>query len=272
LASTFKPSANQYETPCETLIPQADAKVTMADHSSGLPLEAYTKSVPPGFAVGQTHFPFRRYLERLRLWYRLTDLDASQIGPAVAGRLSGRPFNLAMSLRIDTLGPAGVLVGDAALAFPGQAQAIDPQTGLLLQPAIESGMQQIIRVLQHSYGADDQQVTVSTIDMFLDLRRGRSSLLEYLNEAEHLYNEANSIGGFVLNDVGRSHMLLKHAGLDASRRDHIMLVVGNDLGQFQAIKGHLERLAKSHAPNQVPGSGGYHTNDQESLFRLRLLG
>ncbi len=86
-------------------------------------------------------------------------------------------------------------------------------TGLFPQPAIESGMQQITRVLQHAYCADDQQVTVSTIDMALDLRSGKYSFLEYLNQAEHL---PNSIGRFVLNDVGRAHVLLKHTGLDES--------------------------------------------------------
>ena len=94
----------------------------MAD-SSGLPLETYSKSVPPGWAVGLTHFPFRRYLERLRLWYRLTDLDPSQVGPAVAGRLQGRVFNMALSLRIDNGGM--ILTGDSALAFAGTQAVYD---------------------------------------------------------------------------------------------------------------------------------------------------
>ena len=40
-------------------------------------------------------YPLKRYLDLLRLWYRLTDFDNNQVGPAVAGRLVGRPFTLA---------------------------------------------------------------------------------------------------------------------------------------------------------------------------------
>ena len=65
-----------------------------------MPLDQYNKGTPPGWRPGLAHHPFRRFLERLRLWYRMTDLGADQVGPAVAGRLQGRPFNVAMKLRI----------------------------------------------------------------------------------------------------------------------------------------------------------------------------
>ena len=64
------------------------------------------------------HYPFRRYMERLRLWYRQTELDVGTIGPAVAARLQGRPFNLAMSLAFQNRDGAQ-LRGDEALAFAG---------------------------------------------------------------------------------------------------------------------------------------------------------
>jgi hypothetical protein len=47
--------------------------------SSGLPLESYTKTTPPGWQTGHVHYPFIRYLERLRLWYRLTDVLPEQV-------------------------------------------------------------------------------------------------------------------------------------------------------------------------------------------------
>ena len=168
----------------------------MAEHT-GLPLDAYNRTTPPGWRPSLTHYPFRRYLDRLRLWYRMTDLEVVQIGPAVAGRLQGRPYNMALSLRFATR--AGVvIVGDEALAFAGEPAALDAM-GQIVAPAIESGIQQLIRLLARRYGADNQQTSTSTIDQFEDLRRGRLSLLEYLAEFEHLFVEANLLGGLELN-------------------------------------------------------------------------
>ena len=71
----------------------------MAIESIGLPLDVYTKATLPGWKPGIAHFLFRRYLERLKLWSHMTDLQAGQLGPAVAGRLQGRLFNLAMVMK-----------------------------------------------------------------------------------------------------------------------------------------------------------------------------
>ena len=105
---------------------------------TGMPLEVYTKMTPPGWRPGMAHYPFRRFMERLRLWYRMTDLDASQVGPAVAGRLQGKPFNVAIGMRF--VSDTGVeLVGDEALAYAGAPQVVDPITGALVQPAQATG-------------------------------------------------------------------------------------------------------------------------------------
>ena len=152
--------------------------------STGLPLDIYTKSTPPGWRPGLLHYPYRKFLEKLRLWYRLTDLDATQVGPAVAGRLQGRPYNMAMALRMNNR-VGTELSGDAALSYPGEPEQVDPSSGAVLQPAIESGLQRLIRTLARRYGADSQQTATGLIDIFVDLRRGRMSLLDYLNEFEH---------------------------------------------------------------------------------------
>ena len=110
----------------------------MAEHT-GLPLDAYNRTTPPGWRPALMHYPFRRYIERLRLWYRMTDLGIEQIGPAIAGRLQGRPYNMAMSLRI-TNRAGVVMVADEALAYPGEAVALDG-LGNVVAPAIESGAQ-----------------------------------------------------------------------------------------------------------------------------------
>ena len=80
------------------------------------------------------HYPFRRYMERLRLWYRQTELDVDAIGPAVAARLQGRPFNLAMSLSFQSR-DGRQLRGDEALAFPDAAAVLDG-SGVVVAPAL----------------------------------------------------------------------------------------------------------------------------------------
>eukprot|EP00959_Pyramimonas_sp_CCMP1952_P227195 4750387-Pyramimonas_sp.AAC.1 len=114
------------------------------------------------------HYPFRRYLERLRLWYRMTDLNADQVGPAVAGRLQGRPYNMALGLQVTTQS-GQILQGDAALAYAGEPQQLDG-AGQVARAATESGVQLLIRILSRRYGADNQQMATSTIDQFYDLR------------------------------------------------------------------------------------------------------
>ena len=152
----------------------------MSTENTGLPLEQYNKSSPPGWKTGIPKYTFRRYLERLRLWYRQTDLSSSQVGPAVAGRLIGRPFDDAMALTITT-GNGTVLTGDAALAFEGEDA--NPNLGT---PALSNGLQHLLRVLTAKHGADDQQQVIGTLDAYEDFRRGKLSLLEYLNEEESL--------------------------------------------------------------------------------------
>ena len=106
--------------------------------SGGLALDQYSATLPPGWRPGLTHFPFRRYLERMRLWYRMNTLHPSQLGPAVAGRLQGKPFNMAMRLRI-TVRDGRTLVGDHALAYEGLPE--DLTNGIT---AAEAGLQMII--------------------------------------------------------------------------------------------------------------------------------
>ena len=72
-----------------------------APETEGLPLDAFRRLTPPGWKPYLQRYPFRRWLERLTLWYRQPDLDITQVGPAVASRLGGKPFNLAMVLRTE---------------------------------------------------------------------------------------------------------------------------------------------------------------------------
>ena len=122
---------------------------------SGLPLESYTKTSPPGWKVGTPKYTFSRFLERLRLWYRQTDLLPESLGPAVAGRLQGRLFDTALGLKF-TLANGTRLVGDEALAYPGAYAVFDLNTGAVVTPAEDNGLQRLLRILTQQHGADDQ--------------------------------------------------------------------------------------------------------------------
>ena len=159
------------------------------DGGSGLPLESYTKSVPPGWRVGAPKYTFRRFLERLRLWYRQTHQSPESLGPAVAGRLQGRLFDTALGLKF-TLPNGNMLIGDEALAFLGADAILDPGTGAVQVPAEDNGLQRLLRVLTAQYGADDQRQITGIIDQYDDLRQGRMSLLDYLNEEATLFDDA----------------------------------------------------------------------------------
>ncbi len=137
-----------------------------------------------------------------------------------------------------------VLRGDAALTHKGEL--VDPTAGAA---ATEGGLQTLLRELTRRY------------DAFLDLRRGRLPLLEYITEHEYTLDEANHLSGFELNAVGRSWFLLKHAGLDQARHDQLLLLIGQDLTRYEVLKQHLERIAKAAQPATLPGPSGYHARE-----------
>ena len=222
----------------------------MADTgSSGLPLDQYTKTCPPGWRLGLYQYPLKRYLDLLKLWYRLTDYEPSQQGPAVAGRLQGRPFTLATELRL-TKQDGTILVGDAALAHPGEEATAE-------RAATPSGLQRLIAVLREKYGTETQDQVTQDIDDFLDLRRTRHTLLEYLIEFEHRYDHAAASSGLNVNDVCKTHMLLKHCMVDATTKNHIRLLINNDLDKYDEVFQHLMRMAKTAAAPAVSSDRTY---------------
>ena len=102
---------------------------------------------------------------------------------------------MALALRATTQAGAELL-GDAALAYPGEPQESDVNKNIAA--ARESGVRLLIRILSRSYGADNQQTATGAIDLLYDLRRVRRSLLEYIAESGRAYEEAGRLGGFHL--------------------------------------------------------------------------
>ena len=216
-------------------------------------LTEYTKSVPPGWRPGDHNYPLKKYLENLEMWHHITDVEPEKVAVLAAGRLQGRTGTLAKELTI-TKQDGTVLRGLPALAFTGEAATTGP-TGQRVA-ATPNGLQALGRMLKTKYGATDQDQQSVDLDDFLDLRRGRHTLQDYLIEFEHRYDKAGSSSGLVINEVGRSHMLLKHCQIDGRTRGQLMLLVNHDLNRYDDIFSHLQRIAKS---DSVPGVSSNNT-------------
>ena len=172
----------------------------------GLPLEEYRKDVPPGWHPDKKDYPLRRYFELLRLWIRLTNLEDTQVGPAIAGRLKGRAQTIALSLRFDVIDGNGnqvTLHGDDALAHPGSAgQGVGRAVDL-------SGPKRLLEKLEATFGPQDTTVSAMAIKRSEDCGRGTNqSLVEFLSDWQHLYEQAAFLGGYQLNNVARTNRLL----------------------------------------------------------------
>ena len=220
----------------------------MADTTPTLPLEAYSKGTPPGWKPGLYRYQFRRHMERMRLWYRLTDLNVDQIGPAIAGRLQGKPFTLAMRTQVRTQ-DGRLITGDEGLAYPG-ADAVLDAAGQVQVPATPSGTQCLMRMLTGIYGADDQGTQWAQVKYFLNLRRGRNSLQDYLTEHDLAWDEASS-AGLGMNNVGRTMLLLDYSGVEEQKKDNIFLLVNHDLDRYDEVRNHLDKMAKKQQPTQL---------------------
>ena len=94
------------------------AETQSSANHPGIALDQFNNNVPPGWRPGMKQYTFRRYIQRMKLWQHVTALNEGQMGPAMAGRLIGRPYDIAMGMQhIDEHG--AVLIGDVALAYQG---------------------------------------------------------------------------------------------------------------------------------------------------------
>eukprot|EP00435_Cladocopium_sp_Y103_P057978 s380_g20.t1 len=139
--------------------------VPTAPSSGAIPLTEYRRDVPPGWQPGDSGYSLRSYLEKLRLWYRISSLDDELVGPVIAGRLYGRAHRVAVSLRVPR--PDGAFdVGDAALVRLPVDEVRDPYTNEILQEHIPSGVQYLVNALRAAFGQMDQDLATSSLEAF----------------------------------------------------------------------------------------------------------
>ena len=143
----------------------------------GLAIGESTANAPPGWQPGLDWYPFRLYVEKIKIWYQTTEWADDKLGPVIAQRLKDGALRVALTLKLPLpiADGGGIVVGGAALARPAVAQQVDGH-GNVLQPAIRSGAAELMHKLEQRYGLDQQDRVVSSLDGFFDFRRGRLSL------------------------------------------------------------------------------------------------
>ncbi|CAK9084871.1 1-alkyl-2-acetylglycerophosphocholine esterase [Durusdinium trenchii] len=210
-----------------------------------IPLQEYRRDVPPGWQPGDPSYPLRSYFEKMRLWYRVSNVEDESVGPLLAGRLYGRAAKVAMTLKIPR--PDGRFdTGDAALARLSVDEVLDPTTGAVIQQAIPSGVQFLVDALRRAFGQQDQDLATEALEKFFSLQRGKLSLAEYAVEFDTRLDEASDRAGLQLNDVGKFFLWFKHSGMSTKVIDDIKLQVGGDYNRFQDAR----TLALRMSPNR----------------------
>ena len=76
------------------------------------------------------------------------------------------------------------------------------------------------------------------------------TLLQYITQFKLKYEEAELKATLNLNEVGRTHLLLKRSGLPEKYIDDLKLKIDGDLSKYEEIVAILTRLAKE---NDVKG-------------------
>ena len=114
-----------------------------AGSGAGVQLEDFTQRVPPGWRPGIQKYSFKRYLQRLNLWWRITDVQLPGAGPLMASRLQGTPFKIATTLKVTRLNGM-TYTGEDALSL----DAVAADAHYAGSPAEASGAHLLIQRLQ----------------------------------------------------------------------------------------------------------------------------
>ena len=171
------------------------------DSSEKLPLDAFTRSTPPGWRAGVKKYPYKRYLQLMRLWWRQTDVEEPKAGIVIAGRLRGAAFQFALGLSAnryippdaDTGWPGGFrdLTGDELLCQPSYEAFTDPASGVDV-PAGKSGAGVLLDALGAEYGVSAQEGVLAALDTFFDCTRGQNTMETYISMYEMAFSEART--------------------------------------------------------------------------------
>ncbi len=135
-------------------------------------------------------YPFRLYVQDLRIWERSTDVPQERRGPCAALRLGGVAKQLARELDPDILS-----LGRAHVDAAGN-------------PIQQTGLDCLIIALTRRFAALDQELEVHAVSEYLTFQRHAGETMdEAIMRFEMLENKANQIAGLNMNQVGQSWIL-----------------------------------------------------------------
>ena len=116
---------------------------------SMIPLDEFTRSIPPGWKPGLHRYSFKQYTQLIKLWWRSRNVEDDGVAAIlIASRLQGLPRRRALNFRVTRENIE--YVGDDALVLPA---LIDPQTGHEMQ---SSGLSQFLTALKAEHGLHSQ--------------------------------------------------------------------------------------------------------------------
>ena len=218
----------------------------------GLPLQSFTKDVPPGWRPYS--YPLPRYRDLLHVWMKLTKLDSDQIGAAMISRLGGTAYDLAMSLQVtrreihNGTVQDRTYVGVEAACLDSADAVMHPTTGAQVAPAYPPGCKMLLDHLFSMHYLDDQDRAWVSLDAFFSFRQGTNQdFLEYTQEWDRLLKEATDYGGLQLSDPCKAYIFFSQSNLDERTVYDLRLKVNGDLNRFREMIQLQIRLTKNDA-------------------------
>ena len=177
------------------------------------------------------------------------------------GRIKGPAYRIIMKMRVPRqpsleLPQGRYLVEDAAVAalaepaIPAVEAWVDqhgvqhPATAGV--PATPSGLDTLIATLDDQYGELVTDQKGKALDRFFDLHRMNGALYDYCTAFRIRYETAQDQAGLQINDVCKTHLFLKNAGITNKYYDEIMMKVDFDRSRFEHICNMVSQMGKHH--------------------------
>ena len=153
----------------------------VTDYGRRLPLQVFTKTLPPGWQAGLADCPFRTFVTRLSIWWRLTDVAEMDAGLLVASRLNGKAFKVALSSRANR--PTGGILthykGEKTLNLEPQVEVTAPHTGAIIDSEDASGLGHLVKAPVADFGVHEKDCATAILAKFFELKYGNKTLLRY---------------------------------------------------------------------------------------------
>ena len=164
------------------------------------------QKAPPTFEKGQD---YTKWIKKIRIWQKLTSLEAAKQGPAVLFALSDEAQDAVLELEEDKI-------------------------------ASETGVANIIKCLDKLYLKDKTQTAFDALEAFESYKRPSDlSITEFCNEFEKRYNKTKSYGTVMSDDV-LAYRLLKSANLPESQQQLAKATV-TEL-KYENMKTQLKKI------------------------------